>query len=59
LQLQGRIVAPQKNEWQGSKSRMILFTNTNGFRIFGKAGLVDGYGSSWWPCKNCPRPAVR
>ncbi|XP_027907637.1 probable polygalacturonase At3g15720 [Vigna unguiculata] len=37
---------------------MILFTNTNGLRIFGKAGLVDGYGSSWWPCKNCPRPAV-
>jgi len=59
LQLHGRIVAAQKNAWQGYKSTMILFTNINGLRIFGEGGLIDGYGSSWWPCKHCPRPSVR
>ncbi|XP_027907640.1 probable polygalacturonase At3g15720 [Vigna unguiculata] len=58
IQLHGRIVAAQKNAWQGYKSTMILFTNINGLRIFGKGGLIDGYGSSWWPCKHCPRPSV-
>ncbi|XP_022641620.1 probable polygalacturonase At3g15720 [Vigna radiata var. radiata] len=58
IQLQGRIVAPQKNAWEGDKSTMIYFTNINGLRIVGKGGSIDGFGSSWWPCKNCPRPAV-
>ncbi|KOM58500.1 hypothetical protein LR48_Vigan11g153400, partial [Vigna angularis] len=56
--LQGKIVASQKNAWQGDKSTVIYFTNINGLRIVGKGGLIDGFGSSWWPCKNCQRPAV-
>ncbi|KAG2381046.1 polygalacturonase protein [Vigna angularis] len=58
IQLQGKIVASQKNAWQGDKSTVIYFTNINGLRIVGKGGLIDGFGSSWWPCKNCQRPAV-
>jgi len=60
LQLQGKIVLPTQNAWLGDdKSRIILITDVNGLTIDGTGGLIDGSGSSWWPCKSCPRPAVR
>ncbi|CAJ1948718.1 unnamed protein product [Sphenostylis stenocarpa] len=58
IELQGKIIAPPQNAWQGGSS-MILVTNINGLTINGNGGLIDGDGSTWWPCgKNCTRPSV-
>ena len=59
MQLQGKILVPTKGAWLGDKSSIILISKVNGLTIDGTGGLIDGSGSSWWPCKNCPRPAVR
>jgi len=59
LQLQGRIAVATQNAWLGDKSTIILITNVNGLTIDGTGGSIDGFGSTWWACKNCPRPSVR
>ncbi|KAG5022439.1 hypothetical protein AAZX31_07G116900 [Glycine max] len=59
IQLRGKIVAPAKDAWVGGyKYTWILISNINGLTIEGNGGLLDGDGSTWWACKNCPRPAV-
>lgn len=59
MQLRGKIVAPAKDAWVGGyKYTWILISNINGLTIEGNGGLLDGDGSTWWACKNCPRPAV-
>ncbi|KAL9303334.1 hypothetical protein ACSQ67_020597 [Phaseolus vulgaris] len=58
IQLQGRIAVATQNAWLGDKSTIILITNVNGLTIDGTGGSIDGFGSTWWACKNCPRPSV-
>lgn len=59
LQLQGTIVAPSRDAWNGN-DKWIQFSEINGLIIDG-GGLIDGRGSSWWQdCNsNCERPTVR
>lgn len=56
LQLEGQIVAPSKGAWK-DKSYWIRIEYVNGLTIDGNGG-IDGYGSTWWQCKTCPRPSV-
>ncbi|KAK7350537.1 hypothetical protein VNO77_09270 [Canavalia gladiata] len=58
IQLQGKIIVPPKNAWTGDVSDFILFSNVKSLTIVGSEGLIDGYGSTWWNCKSCPRPSV-
>ncbi|KOM58499.1 hypothetical protein LR48_Vigan11g153300 [Vigna angularis] len=62
IQLQGKIVAPQRNEWAkglqvDDKSSLILISQVNSLRILG-SGQINGFGSSWWNCPSCQRPKV-
>ncbi|KAK7382781.1 hypothetical protein VNO80_01847 [Phaseolus coccineus] len=58
IQLEGRITVASQSAWVGDKSMIILITNVNGLTIDGSGGSIEGFGSSWWPCKKCPRPSV-
>jgi len=60
LQLEGKIVAPTKSAWAYNKNKnhLISIRNVENLTVNGSGGLIDGLGSSWWPCKSCPRPAV-
>jgi len=59
LQVRGKIVAATKSAWPSYKYTWILITNVNGLTVDGSGGSLDGFGSSWWPCRTCPRPSVR
>jgi len=59
LQLQGKLVAAEKNAWPSYKYAWILISNVNGLTVDGTGGSLDGFGSSWWSCTNCQRPSVR
>jgi len=59
LQLQGKIVAPTKDQWpKDSASNLILISNVSSLSIDGSGGSIEGYGSSWWKCISCGRPTV-
>ncbi|XP_027907635.1 probable polygalacturonase At3g15720 [Vigna unguiculata] len=58
IQIQGKIIVPTQDAWQGDDSPIIMISNVNGLTIDGTGGLIDGLGSSWWSCKNCKRPTV-
>jgi len=59
LQLEGKIVAASKDEWEKvMTSNLILFSNLNGLSIDGSGGSIEGNGSSWWECISCGRPTV-
>jgi len=58
LQLEGKIVAPAKDAWVGHTNSLISIVKVERLTVDGSGGLIDGFGSSWWPCKYCPRPAV-
>ncbi|CAJ2654844.1 unnamed protein product [Trifolium pratense] len=58
IKLQGNIVAPSKEAWKDT-SHWINIEYINGLTIDGtNTGGLDGHGSTWWPCKTCPRPVV-
>lgn len=58
LQLKGKIVAPPQKAFK-DKSYWIKMQYINSLRIDGtQSGTIDGFGSTWWPCKSCPRPKV-
>ncbi|KAL9303482.1 hypothetical protein ACSQ67_020745 [Phaseolus vulgaris] len=62
MQLEGKIVAPQKNEWTNylkvdDESSLISISDVNGLRIDGN-GEINGFGSAWWKCPSCQRPKV-
>ncbi|CAJ1948722.1 unnamed protein product [Sphenostylis stenocarpa] len=58
IQIRGKLVAPVKKAWVSYTSTWISMTNINGLTIDGSGGLIDGKGSSWWPCESCQRPSV-
>ncbi|CAJ1948720.1 unnamed protein product [Sphenostylis stenocarpa] len=59
IKLQGKIVAPNnKDAWLGFKSSLISITDVVRLTIDGSGGLINGLGSTWWPCPTCSRPAV-
>jgi len=63
LKLEGKIVAPQKNEWTNylkvdDESSLISISDVNGLRIDGN-GEINGFGSAWWKCPSCQRPKVQ
>ncbi|RDX69332.1 putative polygalacturonase, partial [Mucuna pruriens] len=58
IQLQGKIIAPEKNAWVGDNSGWIFISHINNLVIDGTGGLIDGCGSTWWACRTCPRPTV-
>ncbi|KAL9303485.1 hypothetical protein ACSQ67_020748 [Phaseolus vulgaris] len=58
IQVRGKIVAATKSAWPSYKYTWILITNVNGLTVDGSGGSLDGFGSSWWPCRTCPRPSV-
>ncbi|KAK7386218.1 hypothetical protein VNO78_26278 [Psophocarpus tetragonolobus] len=57
IQLQGKMFAPSKSAFGQYRYTWILITNINGLTVNGN-GVLDGSGSTWWPCKNCQRPSV-
>ncbi|QCE04600.1 polygalacturonase [Vigna unguiculata] len=58
IQLQGKLVAAEKNAWPSYKYAWILISNVNGLTVDGTGGSLDGFGSSWWSCTNCQRPSA-
>ncbi|XP_017441312.1 probable polygalacturonase At3g15720 [Vigna angularis] len=58
IQIRGKVIAAEKNAWASYKYTWILISNVNGLTVDGSGGSLDGFGSSWWSCRNCPRPSV-
>ncbi|ESW06313.1 hypothetical protein PHAVU_010G037300, partial [Phaseolus vulgaris] len=58
IKLEGKIVAPAKDAWVGHTNSLISIVKVERLTVDGSGGLIDGFGSSWWPCKYCPRPAT-
>ncbi|XP_017441953.1 probable polygalacturonase At3g15720 [Vigna angularis] len=58
IKLQGKIVAPSKDEWVKGRSNLIEITNVTNLSIDGSGGSIDGYGASWWQCQPCGRPTI-
>lgn len=59
LQLKGKIVAPPQKAFK-DKSSWIRIQYVNSLTIDGTStGRIDGFGSTWWPCKSCRRPIVQ
>ncbi|KOM58506.1 hypothetical protein LR48_Vigan11g154000 [Vigna angularis] len=56
-QIRGKVIAAEKNAWASYKYTWILISNVNGLTVDGSGGSLDGFGSSWWSCRNCPRPS--
>ncbi|BAT96933.1 hypothetical protein VIGAN_09025800 [Vigna angularis var. angularis] len=57
IQIRGKVIAAEKNAWASYKYTWILISNVNGLTVDGSGGSLDGFGSSWWSCRNCPRPS--
>ncbi|WVZ16957.1 hypothetical protein V8G54_009939 [Vigna mungo] len=60
IKLEGKIVAPTKYSWvdNNNENSLIVITKVDRLTVDGTEGLIDGFGSSWWPCKSCPRPSI-
>ena len=37
---------------------LIVISNVSRLSLDGTGGSIDGFGSSWWDCRNCERPTV-
>ncbi|CAL5195378.1 unnamed protein product [Lathyrus oleraceus] len=58
IQMEGRIVAPSKEDWKGA-ANLISMEYLNGLIVDGNGhGEVYGNGATWWKCRTCFRPGV-
>ncbi|ESW06317.1 hypothetical protein PHAVU_010G037700 [Phaseolus vulgaris] len=37
---------------------LIVISNVSRLSLDGTGGSIDGFGSSWWDCRNCERPTI-
>ncbi|CAI8608292.1 unnamed protein product [Vicia faba] len=58
IQMEGRIVAPSKENWKGG-ANLITMEYLNELIVDGNGhGEVYGNGGTWWNCPTCFRPGV-
>ncbi|KAL2319397.1 hypothetical protein Fmac_028366 [Flemingia macrophylla] len=59
IKFAGKIIPPTKDAWVGDTEGWMRISYVNGLTIDGEGGIIDGLGSSWWPCKkSCQRPVA-